>query len=132
MAKNKDYAGTYKYRTSGGKKYNFNVASEENKKAPMPKPRPETSDKPAVVMPTRPISLTPPANLGTRILTGSVRGGTPQGYDQAPSSMTGGTKNDDGTFMGDPLAEDRPPLFNKGGAVRGDGVCRVKTKGRNI
>lgn len=47
-----------------------------------------------------------------------------------PGALTKGTKKDDGTFYGNPTAEDSPPLYKNGGQIRGDGAARVKTKGK--
>ena len=118
--------GDYRYQERGGKLYNFNVTAPEKKKkkAAPTKPKPKV-EKPEVKMPKRPFTPTPapkPEVKGFNPLTST---------GEVPNAKTYGDVS--------PLPEAPPgkrfnPLtstyYKDGGRVRGDGMSRVKTKGR--
>jgi hypothetical protein len=148
MAKKDDYAGAYKYRTTGGKKYNFNVAADEPKKAPAPKaPKVSLAPAPAPSIMGRDVRDTnPPISA---ILPNPVFGGDLLDSPPIKRSMPDFERDmrreavikEANPITGAPLPASRPydpetqeekDAYRSGGRVRGDGVSRVKTKGRSV
>lgn len=135
MAKKEDTSGgNYSYQERGGKRYNFNVA------APVKKKVAAAASKPPVPVPTpRPNGLGIPDVVttgGAKGDFGDMTSGIPpvvvnRGSKGSLLPVTPYTPTMEDN-MGNPVAEDRPPLYKDGGRVRGDGVARVKTKGRTI
>lgn len=130
--------GDYEYQVRGGKAYNFNIQKPEKKVTPVkpkPKPKPKVKpepEKPEFKMPKRPVSQTPGSATFNPLTSTSVNvDGTVKSGAEAVRAKDFG---DVSKLPEKPEGKRFNPLtstyYKDGGKVRGDGMSRVKTKGR--
>jgi hypothetical protein len=136
--------GDYEYQTRGGKQYNFNVSKPAApKKKSVVKVKKEVKIEPAAAkIPAKPVAR--PVSKTPSPMSQPVAKAPTEGMEFNPLTSTYTKKSDtkatnpfEGIF--DSMEESRAKQFKKygvtsgfkdGGRIRGDGMSRVKTKGR--
>lgn len=126
--------GDYEYQNRGGKAYNFNIVKPEKKAAPVkPKPKPKpVPAKPDFKMPKRPVSQTPGSAKFNPLTSTSVNvdGTVKSGAEAVGAKKFGDVSKLPEKGVGKRFNPLTSSYYKNGGKVRGDGMARVKTKGR--
>jgi hypothetical protein len=133
--------GDYEYQTRGGKSYNFNIVKPEKKATPVkpkpkpkavkPKPMPDYKGQEQRFPPAPQVEKEDKTRFNPLTNTSLTGGGD---VYTGPGAVRARDFGDVRPERGKPVGERFNPLtstyYKDGGKVRGDGMSRVKTKGR--